>query len=66
MSTYKEWEYSDTEILLGLYGRLQGTTIKQLGFITNDTDMEDCPIEASPTERVAEGLVLSDFDEEVN
>ena len=28
--------------------------------------MEDCPIEASPTERVAEGLVLSDFDEEVN
>ena len=28
LSTYKEWEYSETQLLMGLHGRVKGETIK--------------------------------------
>ena len=43
LSRFEEWNYSDTKILLGVQGRLDRTTIKQLGFLSLYTEMESCP-----------------------
>ena len=46
LSTFKEWTFSDTNILLGLHGRVidEGKlSIKELGFVTLDTSLSSCP-----------------------
>ena len=42
LSTYKEWEFSDTVRLLGLHGRVSENTIVQIGFITLNTLQTNC------------------------
>ena len=43
MSLFKEWQFTDTNQLMGLYGRVESSKIKAIGFITLDTRVEICP-----------------------
>ena len=37
LSLFREWTFTDTNQLMGLHGRVDGTKIKSIGFITLDT-----------------------------
>lgn len=44
LSSFKEWTFTDSKILLGLHGRINSSNkITQLGFITNDHSLTVCP-----------------------
>ena len=43
LNSYQTWEFTAANYLVGLHGRMVGTKITQLGFVTLDTEMEACP-----------------------
>ena len=47
---YAQWQLSDTNRLVGLHGRVKDGVIVQLGIITYNTELEECPIVTSPND----------------
>ena len=45
---FREWEFNENEVLLGLYGSTDGRKITKLGFITLNTYATDSCVEAIP------------------
>ena len=63
LSNFKEWTFTDTSKLMGLHGYVNGSLIKTIGFITLDTDKDDCPVYYIP-EPVADLAIQEDEPEE--
>ena len=63
LSNFKEWTFTDTSKLIGLHGYVNGSLIKTIGFITLDTDKDDCPVYYIP-EPVADLAIQEEEPEE--
>ena len=54
LNSYRTWTFGDSNVLLGLHGKVDGKTIKKLGFIALDTEMSSCPVEEAESEITTE------------
>ena len=63
LSGFKEWTFTDSSQLMGLHGYVNGSLIKKIGFITLDTDKDDCPVYYIP-EPVADLAIQEEEPEE--
>ena len=64
LSLFQEWSFTETNQLIGLYGRIDTSginpVIKQIGFITLDSELEQCPVTESVSEGTVEGEETSE------